>query len=261
MSGRPGKDYNMEQNSRAKQTGISGFGLKLTAIILMLIDHTGAVVIEAGILDIWNDEHFYQLLATDYGAMWLNVDMGLRLVGRLAFPIFCFLLVEGFAHTRNRVKYGRNMLIFAFLSEIPFDLAIFNQVFYLDYQNIYFTLLIGILVMMGMERTADCRFKQALVVVLGCLAANYLKTDYKAWGVLLIVAFYLFRGKKKAQLAAGGAVAAAETLGSLCAGALALIPISRYNGQPGARNLKYFFYWFYPAHLMVLYGIRLIFVK
>lgn len=251
----------MEHSFVERKKGLSGTALKLIAIVTMVIDHIGAVVIEAGFLDVRNFEHFNQLITTEYGKQWLVIDSALRFIGRISFPIFCFLLAEGFFHTKNRNKYAANMLIFAFISEIPFDLAVFNKVLYWDYQNIYFTLFLGLLVMIGMECVSSSYFKQMLVVAGGCVMAYMLRTDYNIWGIILIASFYMYHGNKKKQLLVGGAAAALESSGFLGAAAIAMIPIWKYNGERGKFKMKYFFYCFYPAHLLILYVVRLIVVK
>ena len=120
----------------------SGTALKTIACITMLVDHIGASCIEAGLLlpeletgevsgGAWDQLSLFQL------------DRVLRFTGRLAFPIFCFLLVEGFVHTHDFRKYALRMLGFALLSEFPFDWAFFSGVWW-GHQNVYFTLLLGL---------------------------------------------------------------------------------------------------------------------
>ena len=128
----------------------SGTALKTIACITMLVDHIGASCIEAGLLlpeletgevsgGAWNQISLYQL------------DRVLRFTGRLAFPIFCFLLVEGFVHTHDVKKYVRRLFLFALISEVPFDLAFFRTPFALDHQNVYWTLALGVLAMAGLK--------------------------------------------------------------------------------------------------------------
>ncbi len=136
-------------STNLSKKGISGSTIKLIAITAMLIDHIAATVLERLImrsgylfasyseesLSAWMDEHL--LLYTGYFVM--------RMIGRFGFPIFCFLLVEGFQHTHNRVKYAFRLFLFALISEIPFDFAFRGKWFYSGYQNVFFTLLIGLL--------------------------------------------------------------------------------------------------------------------
>lgn len=89
-----------------------------------------------------------------------QTDMVLRGIGRVAFPIFCFLLVEGFLHTKNVWKYAGRLALFALVSEIPFDLAFQGEWLFMGYQNIFFTLLVGLLVMIAFQ-TAEEKLRQS----------------------------------------------------------------------------------------------------
>lgn len=236
--------------------GISGNTLKMIAIITMLIDHIGAGVVEP-------------YLSMNMGAMDGNemfnrlyyLDRSLRIIGRVAFPIFCFLLVEGFLHTRDVKKYGSRLLLFSLISEVPFDLIFFNTWFYPGYQNVYITLFIGLVVLAGYRRCKYDVVKKMLVAAAGCAAAYLLRCDYDISGIVMIVILYEFHNNKYYQMLAGGLMAAIESISAFGAAALAFIPISMYNGTRGRMNLKYFFYWFYPVHLTVLYLIQLLVVR
>ena len=233
----------------------SGTALKTIACITMLIDHIGASCIEAGLLlpeletgevsgGAWDQLSLFQL------------DRVLRFTGRLAFPIFCFLLVEGFVHTRDVKKYVRRLFLFALISEVPFDLAFFRTPFALDHQNVYWTLALGVLAMAGLKRLEKENGLpgwQGLVWAGGCaalaLAAN---TDYNAIGVIIICALYLTRTNRKWQCLAGALLFMFELTAPL-----AFVLVWFYNGQRGACSplQKKAFYWFYPVHLLVLAGI------
>lgn len=115
-----------------KQQGISGYWLKVIAVISMLIDHTSAVILE-------------QIPGLE------NPAFLMRIIGRLAFPIYCFLLVEGFYHTRSRAKYAGRLFLFALISEVPFDLAFSRRMWDFSSNNVFFTLLFGLLVIWGVE--------------------------------------------------------------------------------------------------------------
>lgn len=258
--------------SRNSLQCLSSNALKMIAIITMLIDHTAVVLIENHILNGPFHFDFQAIYASDSLTMWWNIDMAMRFIGRLAFPIFCFLIVEGFLHTRDVGKYARRLLMFAFLSEIPFDLAAFNSWFYVEYQNVYFTLFLGLLAIAGIQKyegksslqpvsgaeklssryeEQPCLWKQALVAALCCAAAWLLRTDYGAFGVFFIVLLYLCRSNTKRQTVIGSIALLWEITAPL-----AFIPIRMYNGTRGTKNLKWFFYLFYPVHLMVLVMIR-----
>lgn len=231
----------IRKDNPAKAKGLTGSTLKILAIILMFIDHLGAVIVEQGILRmpaVSSNPELWEQIRT--------FDQILRAIGRLAFPIFCFLLVEGFLHTRNQGKYAFRLFLFALISEIPFDLAIYGQLWYPDKQNVFFTLLIGLAVMIGCTRFQKNVWMQTAFLILGLLAGHFLETDYGYRGVLLIEVLYLLRFDRRIQ-ALGGALAICWELTA----PLAFIPIWFYNGLRGI-SLKYFFYWFYPVHLLLL---------
>lgn len=224
---------------------ITGSTLKLIAVCTMFLDHFAVCVLNYGLLrleHIQNQPELWNLILDAYRI--------LRLIGRIAFPIFCFLLVEGFLHTRNAKKYALRLFLFALISEIPFDLAIRNTLVDFRYQNVFFTLLIGLLVMMLCSRLEKHRIIQAAVMSGGLLCAQLLHTDYSYKGVLLIEILYLLRYHRAYQAIAGAAAFSWELTAPL-----AFIPIWYYNGQRGL-SIRWFFYWFYPVHLLLLYGIK-----
>lgn len=227
--------------------GISGSTLKLIAIISMLIDHTGATVLRAilrhpGIAGI-----------PEKRAMWAEIYTISRDIGRIAFPIFCFLIVEGFLHTRNVKKYAGRLFLFALISEIPFDLALKGNWYVPTGQNVYFTLLIGLLAIIGIAWITQNGTQNLLLSILPIAAGMYLAllmdTDYDYKGVFLIVILYLMRSSRLYQCIGGAAAVTWELPAPL-----AFIPVYLYNGTRGLR-MKYFFYWFYPGHLLVLYAV------
>ncbi|MDO5417453.1 MAG: TraX family protein [Lachnospiraceae bacterium] len=253
--GRKGPSF--ARSSRRGRPGISGSGLKLLGAVLMLLDHICVAVIERGILKSGDPAQMQKILETAAGQNWWMADRILRSAGMLAFPIFAFLLAEGFVHTRHKRDYGLRLLVFALLSEIPFDLAIFGTWFYLDYQNVILTLFIAFLTLCGVQRFLRKSWMQLLCVLGGCGAAFLLRTDYGALGVLMVVVLYYARQTGMQNIF--GAVMAFLQNGSIW-GALAFIPISFYNGEKGLRPGKYFFYIFYPAHLLVLWLIRTLYL-
>ena len=219
---------------------LSGNALKIIAIVTMLIDHIGAVLIENGILGGPFSFDWDIIQASAGLRLWWNVDMVLRAIGRIAFPIFAYLLVEGFLHTRDVKKYGLRLLAFGLLSEV---------------QNVYFTLFLGLAAMIGVQKYEKERmvWKQALVLLLCCGASVVLRTDYGAFGVIFIVLLYMTRQNPRAQTIFGALALIWEMTA-----VLAFIPIRMYNGTRGRWNLKYLFYAFYPVHILVLWGIRTI---
>lgn len=222
-------------SDKKEKIGISGGTLKIIAILTMAIDHIAAALYPAGIYS----DFVYSLM---------------RCIGRIAFPIFCFLLVEGFVHTRNKNKYAIRLILFAFISEIPFDLAFSGTMFAFYSQNVFFTLAIGFIAMMLIEHFKGQEQFAVIGAILAILLAHILQTDYDGRGVILIILFYLFRGKY--IKISGSLLIFAQVLFGYTEvyALLSLIPINFYNGKRGIK-LKYIFYIFYPAHLLLLYFI------
>lgn len=265
----------MEEATTEKQTGLTVFVLKMIAVCSMLIDHFGATVVERYIdANMLWDGNWYILYRT------------LRCIGRLAFPIYCFFIVEGFKYTRSRPKYAIRLLAFAFISEVPFDMAFQKSFFDMSYNNVFFTLFLGLLTIWAIDEvckrisgnnaalpTADefSRSRQdprtnmdtrtkalTILATIGIAAVGtalgfVLNTDYYGGGVLTILAIYLTRNKKKPLSMAIGVCACALTCGDIELVALIdSLLIKFYNGKPGKRKWKPFFYGFYPVHLFVL---------
>lgn len=239
--------------------GVTGSMLKWIAISTMLIDHIGAAVLGRML---WNDKGYL-----NSGMLWYENRLSViytmtRLIGRLAFPIFCFLLVEGFEHTHNKKRYMLRLGIFALVSEIPFDLVFNNKILEFSSQNVFFTLFIGFLTMyfyQMIEENYRLNYMNRILLGLGAVAlgmgaAQLIRSDYGGAGVFCIMMLYLFQKKKVIQTAAGVCTFAVIFFPSELPAVAAFIPIWFYNGKRG-KQLKYFFYIFYPAHLLILYLI------
>lgn len=249
----------------SRKSGISGSTLKLIAIITMFIDHLAAVYLERVLaaegIGVYLDDG-----ADMPGLAWVYLVM--RLIGRIAFPIFVFLLVEGFLHTRNRWRYLGRLCVFALISEIPFDMA-FNltdeQVFsgkLLEFsgQNVFFTLAIGLLVIIVLElvwtkseKKLSRLFLSLVVIAAGMALAVLLRTDYDWAGVLAIVIMWCFKDKR---MFSAGLMCLMLTVTNFLESTafFALLPIAKYNGTRGMKQ-KYVFYVFYPLHLLLLWGL------
>lgn len=236
---------------------ISSAGLHILAMSLMLCDHLWATVIPG------ND--------------WLTC------IGRLAFPIFAFTLVEGYFHTRSIKRYALRLLTFAVISEIPFNLMLGSSVIYPFHQNVIWTLLIG-LWMIHLNELAEQKNKPIVIgltrvgtVFLGALLGLLSFSDYNAAGVLMILIFYFFRGStlwcRIGQLVGMyyinfemlKGLVFPVTLGSFSIeipqqglAILALLPIWLYRGRKGysSKWFQQLCYWFYPAHMLLLWLIR-----
>ena len=137
-------------SAEGKKRGISGSTVKIIAILAMLIDHVAAVIltrqmVATGYLKAFESGVYEELMGwlAENKALYYSYDC-MRMVGRIGFPIFCFLLVEGFQRSKNLKMYLARLGIFALISEVPFDLAITGSAFELGYQNVFFTLFLGL---------------------------------------------------------------------------------------------------------------------
>ncbi len=208
---------------------MSAFTLKLIACLSMLIDHVGAGICPE--------------------------VMTLRYVGRLSFPIYAFLLSEGWRHTRSPARYLGRLFLFALLSEVPFDLYFDKTPVSWGHQNVFFTLFLGLLTLEILKNTNSLYMKVLLVTAV-CVFAQEIHSDYRYPGILMILSFAYFREFEfPKNLCATGINIRLFPSRVQAAGSFALIPIACYNGKKGP-DLKYFFYAFYPGHLFLLYAIR-----
>lgn len=214
-------------NQRWNIQCLDSFQLKCIAIVSMALDHTGAVLYPS---QIW-----------------------LRCLGRIAFPIFCFLIVEEFFHTHDVRRYMGRLGVFALISEIPYDLAFRGVPLEYAHQNVFFTLLIGIGMVVLLERNREWPVK-AVILLLAMWLAVLIRSDYNFRGVLLIFVFYIFHESRWLAVTAGGFWNFLYQGVIQKYGVLSVLPLALYNGERG-RKMKYFFYIFYPAHLLLLYGI------
>lgn len=235
--------------------GLTSNLLRILAILLMLSDH------------IW--------------ATYMSFGNWMTYIGRMAFPIFAFQIAEGFTHTSNFKKYALRLLIFAIISEIPFNLFYSSRLFNPFHQNVLFTLLLGLLAIRAIDRakkehTAKRILLSLLWLFFICIGAFIGFADYGFWGMVMVVMFYLLRDFPfawLAQLAAmvlinvvwfEGQVFLVEIWGrtweipSQGFAVFSLIPIWLYGGRKGksAKWMQYSFYAFYPVHMLILYCIR-----
>lgn len=256
-----------------KKRTLTGVVLKNAAYVSMFIDHFFAVIF----LNYMN----LHLVNGGWDPALLPIYRAGRAVGRIAFILFAFLIVEGFCRTRSRTRFLLRLFLFALISEIPFDLAFSGELIAWKSQNVYCTLFLGVLLLTVWEflshyRSVWAKAGQALAVTAVCATAFLGATDYRFMGVLLILAFYLTREKDGGvQFMAVGLVMLFGTWGSNLLryigsitvdrlfwsslremyGLFAFLPIFLYNGKRGNQFPKPFYYGFYPVHLLLLYGI------
>ena len=237
----------------------TSMSLHIMAMIFMLCDHLWATIIPG------ND--------------WLTC------IGRMTFPIYAFLLVEGYFHTHNLKKYVKRLFVFALISEIPFNLVMGSNWFYPIHQNVLWTFLIAIgLVHMNEKAKATGKLWLRIIACIGSIVIGFLgglltMVDYYHAGIWMVLAFYFFRGHKWWNYVGQFALLYYINVEELSGYAyeielfgethflvrqgfalLALVPIWLYRGKEGYKSkmLQYIYYGFYPVHLLVLALIRMV---
>ena len=174
--------------------GLNGNQLKLIAVISMLCDHAAIRLLAYGLIPA-----LYVAGKDTVAECWNQAFWILRSVGRMAFPIYVFLLTEGFCHTRNRRRYALRLGVFALISEIPFDLLVYGKIWDTHSQNVFFTLFLSVLMLTAVEwigRNTDAalaQYRQMAVIVGAALLAWLLRTDYDAAGIMLAAVLFWFR--------------------------------------------------------------------
>ncbi|MBQ9968568.1 MAG: conjugal transfer protein TraX [Oscillospiraceae bacterium] len=240
----------MLQKIRSK-LGLSSAALRYLAIALMLLDH------------IW-------LGLRPPHAFWMTC------LGRLAFPLFAFLIAEGFYHTSDRKRYALRLFLCGLITEIPYDVFVSSALFSMRSQNVLFTLLFGLLALWMFQWAREQgSVKHHILACMGFAAlfvlATRSSTSYGGLGMTMVVMFGLLRGVKGAllwellclallnylipgrQIRLGSVMFSIQNLGTL-----AIVPIALYNGQRGAKNrfLQLGCYLFYPVHMGLLAVLR-----
>ncbi len=245
-----------------KEQGLSGNALKMIACVFMFFDHMsqGVALNSLGFTPAY--------VVNDWGIPVLSglstaglLAMVATLAGRIAFPIFCFFLVQGILLSGDWKKQIQRLVIFAFIAEVPFDLGLFGQIFYWDHQNVLFELALGAATIVGMKRILDGDKKRkqlyaVLLFIAAAILAEVLKFDYGFAGIVAMVLFYLACNDRRRTMVMGifAFLFEAPLYGTVY---LSLPLIYQYNGKRG-RGGRWFFYIFYPAHLLALYIISLI---
>ncbi|MCR5108323.1 MAG: conjugal transfer protein TraX [Lachnospiraceae bacterium] len=259
--------------------------IKAIALITMTFDHIPAVILEPLMA------YKSAVLPTGISYVINAFEIIFRFLGRIAFPLFLFMMVEGFFFTHDRKKYALRLLLFALISEPIFDLAVSYTGLGIDglhiwdpkIQNIYFTLLLGFLSICCIHilldkfeergispldiKIKDRRMqslKPILVIIaislIASLIAFFIKCDYSFRGVLPLITGYLFHRYKATAKQVFLAILITICIFNFLelVGFLTLPFIQTYKGKPGRKLNKWFFYIYYPAHLGVLCLIRLL---
>lgn len=210
---------------------LDAFSLKMIAVITMLIDHVGCIFFPQYIF--------------------------LRMIGRIAFPIFAYFIAEGFYHTRNVKKYLLRLFIFALITELPFDYAFFGHI-YFGHQNVLFTFIFAILAMCVEKKYG--RTKGIFAAIIFAILAELIHCDYGMYGVIIAVLFYWNYDMYVNKILLGTFALLLCGINIQMFAALAMVPIAYYNGKLGFK-MKYFFYIFYPAHLIILFLIHYFLIR
>lgn len=238
-----------------KTPDITADGLKIFACVMMLIQSVGISVVEKGLigLDQYTQESLSRAMEKNSELMMLGgVGSVMQLMGGLAAPIFAFLLVEGFLNTSNYKKYLLTMVIFALVSEIPYDLAMEQKVFDWSGQNALVSMTIC-LVMLSCLKTAELftggmrQFLRLAIVVAASVWVTLFRGESGLGMVLLTAVFYIFYGKNGIKTVLGILISLFYVTGPL-----SFYGICCYNGKRTDRFPKYLYYIFYPLHLLVL---------
>ena len=190
-------------------------------------------------------------------------------LGRIAFPLYAFLAVEGYIHTSNVERYFKRLIIFALISQIPFMLfrTLVGEWMML---NIMFTLLFGLLTIFVFDRLQKRYYLSIPIIVVLICMGEFLNVDYGWFGVATVFLFYLCREHKFIRILAFLFLTSVffykkifdyfsinNMILYLCMNIPTIIMLF-YNGNLGKKT-KYFYYWFYPVHMALLYAISLIY--
>lgn len=217
--------------------------LKLVAIVVMLLDH-----IAYAFIDVLSPLYFL-----------------LRIIGRIAAPVMFYCLAKGYFYSKNKFKYGKRLLIFALISQIPYSLFMSGKFFCFNNYNVIFTLFLGFLCLLSYEKINNKLLKY-LSMLLCVLASFY--CDWGIFGVIITFIFYLSKKSTYQYVIYALSYLLFLTINTIInkniisfiiglGMFLSLILIYLDNGSKGKYNLKYMFYVFYPLHLFVLYLINL----
>lgn len=225
--------------------GINGAQLKYIAFASMFIDHFNKAIITP--------------FLTGTGPMVIITTI-FDILGRIAFPIFAFMIVEGFFKTKSQWKYLRNLLIFAVISEIPYDMFQSAEFVNTWSQNILWGLALGLFTIMVIDRLKDYIkkrplwiFVSLLIVALSSLGSMLISSDYEYYAIIIIYLYYLFYDKRLVASGLGYLVIIKEIYAIL-----GFATVLLYNGEKGKQN-KIFNYLFYPVHLLIFGIIRMVF--
>src|SRR5699024_7272786 len=243
-----------------REGGLSAATLKLIACFFMFFDHLAQSQILPSTGNLHPDFSSFQSMLSS-----LNFGLISVLFGRLVFPIFCFFIVQGTMLTRDRRKYILRLFIFAFISEIFFDFGLFGRIYW-NHQNVFFTLALGALMMSLLDYIHEVEMSNVIklflriATVIGiAIIAELIRSDYGSLGIIALLILWLVRWDRTRTMRGMFFAFFFEIL-FFGAVYLAIPLIYMYNGKRGNMN-KYFFYLFYPIHLMLLWILRMLIVN
>lgn len=243
-----------------RDIGFSHNFLTVVAMISMFLDHAALTLIKNGKLYGFDIDLYNNAVMLDDAKFWIVLYNVMRIIGRLSFPIFAFLIVEGFRKTSNLFKYFLRLLLLAFISEIPYDLMVFNEfltVRCFAIQNVVFTYTIGLLMLTCMRLMSG--FPSFLTVFVAALAAfltKMLRTDYAIEGIILIYIFYIFRFDLNIKCIFALIVTFLMSIEHYYGTAIfSVFFIYFYDGKKGYVDIGRIAYIFYPLHMLLLYGV------
>lgn len=222
--------------------GFSVGFLKWVAVICMLFDHVGLIFFESPSI----------LGGTQIGDM---MDVPLRAVGRMSFPIFLFCLFQGYLYTHDRIAYAKRLLLFAFISEIPYDFGNFGGLWSFVANNVIWTMFLVVVMWMCYDEAAKhkdvCKALYGLIFAFFMLIAYFTHVDYGQAAIGAATALYAYRNRQVfgyfiAIIILVLFVSPVELF------ALLSLPLIRYYNHKKGSQIKYFFYIFYPVHLVFL---------
>ncbi|MCQ2609771.1 MAG: conjugal transfer protein TraX [Lachnospiraceae bacterium] len=259
-------EYLLERKVKIK---LDGGALRIIATASMLIDHIALMLIGNGILYGYRPDIHEVALSTPVGKKWYILYVIMRSIGRLAFPMFCFLLVEGFIHTKNLFKYFFRLVVLAIISEIPFNLVCGNSLLYFERQNTIFTFVLSLFMLYIVKKVDAIRDERIqnvikiIIVAIVCWVSYALHLDYSISGIILIFCIYFFRHDKNLRMASvfiiSFLISFVEPFTSFRyfgVGALSALILFLYNDKVGyLYRYRWMYYLLYPLHLIILYGV------
>ena len=247
------------QNKR-RELGFSKNLLTVIAMLTMLIDHIAFMLIKNGKLYGYNESLYNNAISLPEAKKWVILYQIMRMIGRISFPIFCLLIVEGFRKSSNIYKYILRVLILAIVSEIPFDLMVFNEFLTpitRTAQNVVWTYFIALIMLVVLKiLNSFSTILGVFSVIIAMLITYYFKTDYAIEGIIIIYVMYMFRNDVNVKCFILLFITFIMSFGNYYGAAILSVPfIFLYDEQKGYIDLKRIHYVFYPLHMLILYAI------